>query len=133
MSTNSVSRAMRGDLWIATTGTPYPIEVVKLVIGGARLTFSGWGSFSLPTPPTMVVALVAGRVIGAASGRALQTEQFGGPRALSGTARLERASSWLGESTDQPVGFGVGDDQVTSTVLEYPYGKECFAEIQLRK
>ena len=50
---------MRGDLWIATTGTPYPIEVVKLGSGGARLTFSGWGSFSLPTPPTTVVALVS--------------------------------------------------------------------------
>jgi len=59
MSTNRVFPAMPGDPWVATTGTPYPIEVVKLGSGGASLTFSGWGSFSLPTPPTTVVALVS--------------------------------------------------------------------------
>ncbi len=52
-----VKSSRGGVLWIATSGTPYPIEEVEPGSGGGSLTFSGWNSFGLPTPPKQAVAL----------------------------------------------------------------------------
>jgi hypothetical protein len=59
VATVGIRSSRGGELWIAATGTPYPIEEVKLGSSGASLTFSGWDSFKLPTPPSKVVALAS--------------------------------------------------------------------------
>ena len=44
-------------LWIAATGTPYPILEVKQGSGGGSLKFSGWNSFKWPKAPKGAIAL----------------------------------------------------------------------------
>jgi hypothetical protein len=45
------STSQKGTLYVATTGTPYPVEVTKTGSGGSTLTFSGWNQGSTPTAP----------------------------------------------------------------------------------
>ncbi|MGA9078563.1 MAG: hypothetical protein WB383_09560 [Acidimicrobiales bacterium] len=44
-------------LWIAASGTPYPIVDSKQGTGGGTLTFGGWNSFKLPKAPSKAIAL----------------------------------------------------------------------------
>ena len=44
-------------LWIAASGTPYPIVDSKQGSGGGTLTFGGWNSFKLPKAPKKAIAL----------------------------------------------------------------------------
>jgi hypothetical protein len=44
-------------LWVASSGTPYPLEEVKSGNGAGTITFSGWNSFKLPTAPRGAVSL----------------------------------------------------------------------------
>jgi hypothetical protein len=46
-----ISSTQNGTLYVATTGTPYPVEVTKSGSGGGTLTFSGWNQGSTPTAP----------------------------------------------------------------------------------
>jgi|GEM_PF-2957132 hypothetical protein len=44
-------------LWIAASGTPYPILDSKKGSGGGTVTFGGWNSFKLPKAPKKAIAL----------------------------------------------------------------------------
>jgi hypothetical protein len=46
-----MSSTQNGILYVATTGTPYPVEATKSASGGGSLTFSGWNQGSTPTVP----------------------------------------------------------------------------------
>jgi hypothetical protein len=46
-----MSTTQHGTLYVATTGTPYPVEATKSSSGGGTLTFSGWNQGSTPTAP----------------------------------------------------------------------------------
>jgi hypothetical protein len=46
-----------GVLWIASSGTQYPISEVKQGKSAASLSFSGWNSFALPKAPKGAIAL----------------------------------------------------------------------------
>jgi hypothetical protein len=47
----SIISSTNGTLYVATVGTPYPVQAVKPGTSGGTLTFSGWNSASPPTAP----------------------------------------------------------------------------------
>jgi hypothetical protein len=47
----SIMSSTNGTLYVATVGTPYPVEATKPGSSGGTLTFSNWNSASAPTAP----------------------------------------------------------------------------------
>jgi hypothetical protein len=47
----TITSAKEGTVYVATVGTPYPVEVVKTGSNAGTLTFSNWNGGTEPTPP----------------------------------------------------------------------------------
>jgi hypothetical protein len=47
----------KGTLWVAASGTPYPVELVKTGSTGGVVQFSAWNQGSPPTAPSGAVSL----------------------------------------------------------------------------